>query len=540
MNRDRIMAVLRRIVNGFRAFTLGQKIVLVATILALVVGGILYSKWSSTPSYAPLFTNLAAKDASAIVDKLSASSTPYQLADGGQTIMVPQNDVYSLRLQMSAAGLPAQADTGYSLLDTEGLTTTEFMQQVDYQRALEGELEKTIDSINGVTSASVHLAIPQQDVFSDSTNKTTASVLVGTSPGTELAGSQVEAIVHLVASSVEGLDPNQVTVVGADGTVLSTAGQTTAGGGRDEETTAFEQRMSDAVQQMLDQVVGPNHAIVHVTADLNYDQTNTQSQTYSTTANVPPLSSSTTNETYTGTGAGAGGVLGTTNGTITGTGGNGTYSQQNIVSDNAVNSVVETRQSAPGNISRLGVAVILDQASAAKLNLATVKQIASAAVGLDPARGDTLAVAAMPFDQTATQQNKQQLAASAAATQRTNLMSLVKNGALGLVVVVVLLITWLGSRRRRNRNAAASEAELRKLDALKAQLERTRTASIDDADRPALDSGEATQLMAIAGPLEPAAPTVAEARKKEIEALVDRQPEEVAQLLRSWLATKGS
>src|SRR5918912_1535477 len=147
--RDRITGVVRRLVATFGSFTPGQK----------------------------------AMTACAVVDKLSADGVPYTLSNSGQTINVPQAQVYDLRLKMSGAGLPAQSETGYALLDKQGVMTSEFMQHVDYQRAMEGELAKTIKSISGVTAATVHLAIPQKDVFTDEQQKPTASVLVATSPG---------------------------------------------------------------------------------------------------------------------------------------------------------------------------------------------------------------------------------------------------------------------------------------------------------------------------------------------------------------------
>src|SRR5215213_6808012 len=132
----RIGAALRGGTAAFGSFSIGQKAATVCTVLVLAVGGYAFSTWAARPSYAPLYSNLAATDASAIVDKLKAGGTPYQLADGGQTILVPQDKVYELRLTMSGEGLPAGKDTGYSLLDKQGVTTSEFMQHVDYQRAL--------------------------------------------------------------------------------------------------------------------------------------------------------------------------------------------------------------------------------------------------------------------------------------------------------------------------------------------------------------------------------------------------------------------
>src|SRR2546429_2568825 len=254
--RDRAVSTGRRLAAVFGSFTPGQKAMTVLAVLALAVGGYFFSTWAAKPTYAPLFSNLAPADASAIVDKLNADGTQYQLANGGTTIMVPQDQVYDVRLKVSGAGLPAQSDTGYALLDKQGLMTSDFMQHVDYQRALEGELAKTVRSINGVTAATVHLVIPQKDIFTNDQKKPTASVLVATSPTRKLTADQVQAVVHLVASSVEGLDASDVTVVGADGMVMSGSGVDGGSAGGDQrgrQTQSFEQRMGTSLQQMLDQ-----------------------------------------------------------------------------------------------------------------------------------------------------------------------------------------------------------------------------------------------------------------------------------------------
>ncbi|MEO9238554.1 MAG: flagellar basal-body MS-ring/collar protein FliF, partial [Jatrophihabitantaceae bacterium] len=227
--QQKILATMQRFWRGFLAFTPGQKAVTIAAGLALIIGGYLFSSWASKPSYAPLFTNLSPTDASGIIDKLNTAKTPYQLAANGTEILVPQKDVYTTRLAMSSAGLPSSTTSSYSLLDKEGITTSDFKQHVDYQRALEGELSKTIMSINGVLNAQVHLAIPQNTVFTDGTQKTTGSVLVTTAPGTTLTSGQVQSIVNLVASSVPNLSPDQVSVSDSTGKQLSSGGTNNAG-----------------------------------------------------------------------------------------------------------------------------------------------------------------------------------------------------------------------------------------------------------------------------------------------------------------------
>src|SRR5580700_5192112 len=282
-------------------FSPGQKMMTVLAAVGLVIGGFMFTSWASRPSYAPLFTNLSASDAASITGKLTSDKVTYKLADAGATVEVPVNQVYSERIRLAAAGLPGSSQSGYSLLDKQGLTTSEFTQQVDYQRALEGELAKTISAIDGVSAASVHLVIPQEDVFATSNDQASAAVLVEMTPGQSLNPSQVQAVVHLVASSVQGLDPNNVTVTDSHGDELAAPGtdsqQIAAGNSQQQQTESYQDAVASSLQQMLTEVLGPNHAVVRVTADLDYDQKATSTQTYPNPKPVP-LNSTSTVENY--------------------------------------------------------------------------------------------------------------------------------------------------------------------------------------------------------------------------------------------------
>src|SRR3954453_5415034 len=341
---DRLPAPVRRITDAFRSFTPGQKAVTFAAVIAIAVGAYFFATWASQPTYSILFNNLSTKDASAIVESLQKSGTKYELANDGRTVLVPQDQVNELRLSLSGQGLPGDAATGYSLLDQQGITTSDFMQHTNYQRALEGELSNTIKSIDGVEAATVHLVIPKKDVFADDQDKPTASVLVASSATTPLSGQQVQAIVHLVASSVEGLDPTQVTVAGADGKILSTGGGAAVGtgadGGNDSQTVGFQNRMNTSLQNMLDSVVGPGHAVVNTTAELDFDQTQTTSKTYNADPSLPALSESNSREAYNGSNSCAGGVLGPDNvsgpGCTSGSSGPGQYENSQTVRNNAI------------------------------------------------------------------------------------------------------------------------------------------------------------------------------------------------------------
>jgi flagellar M-ring protein FliF len=534
---DRLPAPVRRITDAFKSFTPGQKAVTITAVIALVVGGYFFATWASKPSYSILFNNLSTKDASAIVDSLQKGGTKYELANDGQTILVPQDQVNTLRLSLSGQGLPGDAGTGYSLLDQQGITTSDFMQHTNYQRALEGELAKTIGSIDGVEAATVHLVLPQKDVFADNQDQPTASVLVASSPSQPLSSQQVQAIVHLVASSVEGLDPTQVTVAGADGKILSTGGGADVGTGSDntqtDQTVAFQNRMNTSLQSMLDSVVGAGHSVVTTTADLDFDRTSTTSKSYQQDPSLPATSEQNSREAYNGSGNCNGGVLGPDN--IAGPGcnsggssssGPGQYENSTSTKNNALNEVTKQIQSAPGGIKNLHIAVLLDSATAGSVDPTQIQQVLSSAAGIDPTRGDTIAVSALPFSTSAAKDAQSALTASAAAAKQAKQMSLIKTGALAAVVLMLMFVAWRATKRSKKRKGLTSE-ERKHLEDMQAALETQRLAELNAA---------IPAQMIEAGPDLTGELEAREERVREIEQMVKDQPEEMATLLRGWLA----
>jgi flagellar M-ring protein FliF len=539
--KNQLTAGVRRATTTFQSFSAGQKAVTIVAIVVLAVGGYFFSTWAAQPTYTPLFSNLASTDAAAIVDKLDSDGVQYELQDGGNTILVPKDQVYSLRLKMSGAGLPADTEGGgYSILDNQNVMTSEFMQQVGYRRALEGELAKTIKSIEGVNAATVHLAIPQKDVFSDDQQKPTASVLVATGTGKDLKDDQVQAVVHLVASSIEGMDPASVTVVGADGTVLSSNGTAGAGGGggdsRTRATTDYESRLNSSVQRMLDQALGTGNAVVQISADLDFDATETKTQKYVADPATPPLAETTKTETYSGGGGTpTGGVLGPDNIQVpAGTGsGSGAYEQSESTKNNAVGVVTEVRKSAPGAVKKLSVAVMINSDSVQGANEAQLQQLISSAVGLDATRGDTIAVSAMSFDKTGADAVKQELEAAQAADQQAATMSMIKTGALIFGVVVLILMAFIGNKRRQKKMQKALQAQIDRFEAEQAELVGARVPV-------AIGAGNAVAGELTAGPpveLDPEA-LAREERSREITSLAIQQPDDVVNLLRGWLADR--
>ena len=227
---------------------------------------------------------------------------------------------------------------------------------------MEGELSNTIEAIDGVDTAIVHLALPEKQVFADEQDPATASVLVDTSAGTDLDAEQVQAIVNLVASSIDGLDPEKVTVADADGRVLSandgSGGPVPAPAPRPVED--FQTDIQTRVQAMLDRVVGPGNSTLTVTADLDFDKAVTETTTYSANPDLPALSESESSETYTGpagaaAGGGASGVVGPDGQMDSGADRRRRlgYEKQSATRDNPVDSVVERRENAPGSPSNI-------------------------------------------------------------------------------------------------------------------------------------------------------------------------------------------
>ena len=519
-----VNALKSRAKDLFAGFTPGQRTVLGIAVLAVVLGGYLFTKWASEPTYAALYSNLDPADASEITEELSARGVPYQLGANGTSVMVPQDSVYQLRLDMSSKGLPSGGSVGYSLLDKQGITTSEFRQRVDYQRALEGELSKTITAIEPVDAATVHLVIPSEDLFAEDEQKPSASVLVSTGSDATLTPGQVQAVVHLVSSSVEGLSPDDVTVADTTGRVLSVPGEdgmiAAAGDARSQQTAAFEGNLADSIQQMLTPVVGTGRAVVRVKASLDFDRVETTTERFENPAAGPlTLAESTSEERFTGTSTdgGAAGAL-ATEATPIEEGDQNDYQKTEAERQFAVGKVTEEVLAAPGGVERLSVAVLLDDKVVSAGDMEEVQKLVTAAAGLDPNRGDSVEISRMTFDTSAADAAKKELETGEAGDP----LGMARNVGAVLIVLVVLALAYRSARQ---------SAKLRYPIAVPIDLPRAELAaeSLTDAALPASD----------AVPL----PATAESRpmvETHVGTLIDRQPEEVANLLRSWLADRRS
>jgi flagellar M-ring protein FliF len=385
-----------------------------------------------------------------------------------------------------------------------------------------------------VQTAVVHLAIPQKQAFTSQQDPTTASVLVETANGVTLNASQVRAIVNLVASSIDGLSPENVTVADSKGNVLSSPGNSpgAAAATQDQQVTSFEDNMSSDIQRMLDRVVGPGNSAVQVTADLSFDQTKTETTRYFDNPSVAPLSSSTQSETYKGPASSSaiGGVVGPSGqmgSTTTTSNGKVDYQKSSTVVDNAVTKEIETKVAAPGAVNSVHIGIVLDSASLNGIDPASVQALVTSAVGVSADRGDTVEVTAMPFNRTTEQATTAELNAAHSAQQQAQWFSYAKQGGLILLVVMMLLLAWLQARRG---NKKREQATSYMVDQLRQEA----------AERAAAHQAMEAHHAAMAA-IEAQAPdhNATKEMRDEIASLIDRQPEDVASLLRGWLVEKS-
>lgn len=250
-----------------------------AAAIAIVVALLL---WLRSPDYRVLLSNLSAKDGGDIVSQLTQMNVPYQIADNGSAILVPADKVHELRLKLAQSGLPKGGNTGFELLDKEQFGISQFSEQVNYQRALEGELSRTIESLSPVQNARVHLAIPKPTLFVREQKLPTASVTVGLLPGRMLDEGQITAIVHMVSSSVSGLTATNVTIVDQTGRLLTNNdnSQQSANNAQIKMTKEMESHLKQRIEDILSPLVGRANVHAQVTAQMDFSKVEQTSEEY--------------------------------------------------------------------------------------------------------------------------------------------------------------------------------------------------------------------------------------------------------------------
>ncbi|MEI6317645.1 MAG: flagellar basal-body MS-ring/collar protein FliF [Pseudomonadota bacterium] len=273
------------LLQGFFRLTNVQKVVLLVGVAAAVAIAVAFVSWARAPDYKVLFSNVADRDGGAIISALQQINVPYRMSEGGGAILVPSDRVYESRLRLAQQGLPRGGSIGFELLENQRIGTSQFVEQVNFQRALEGELARTVQALGSVQGARVHLAIPRPSVFVRDQQKPSASVLVSLFPGRTLDPAQLAGITHLVASSVPELAPSAVTIVDQAGNLLTqspNARESNAGldAGQLKYLQAVEQNFVRRIEAILTPIVGPGNVRAQVTAELDFSTVEQTAETY--------------------------------------------------------------------------------------------------------------------------------------------------------------------------------------------------------------------------------------------------------------------
>ncbi len=402
----------------------------VAIIAAVVVGGVMVSR----AGYSVLYSGLAPEEAGKVLEQLEQRHIPYRLGAGGGAIMVPTSKVYSARIELASDGLPRSGSVGFEIFDKTVFGMTEFLQKVNYRRALEGELSQTIMQMEEVEGVRVHIVVPENALFKDDQQPATASVVIRSNPARTLSQRNIEGIAYLVASSVEGLEPERVTIIDSRGTLLSRGFPDGRGQASDglELKQKVETHLEEKAQTLLDGVLGPGSSVVRISAVLNMERIERSVESYDPESAVIRSEERTENA-----------------------GGDGRSSSETSVTNYELDRAVESIAGEVGNIERLSVAVMVDGRYETATGrdgevtrtfiprgddeIATLAGIVKSAVGFDPERNDYFEIASIAFDRSFLEQQE---VGMEKMLKMQFYMSLARKGAylIGLVLALVLLM----------------------------------------------------------------------------------------------------
>ncbi|MCB0358802.1 MAG: flagellar M-ring protein FliF [Bdellovibrionales bacterium] len=543
-----IGAIFGQLVSLYVKLPLAQKIAIPLLVAGSMFVIVFVSKWANEADYAVLYSGLEEGDAAAVVERLKDQRIGYRLRDEGRTIEItPPKLVHELRLEMAAAGIPQGGKVGFELFDETKLGQTGFVEKLKFVRALQGELERTIEAIDAVRDVRIHITSPKQSVFVKRDVLPTASVLVRLKAGMQLSKEQVMGIANLVANSVERLTPENVTIIDSKGAILNEHRDDEDFGGADpaklEFKRALESNLARNVETMLTEVLGPGRAVARVTADLDFGKYEREEEAYDPGGQVV-RSSRTVRETagLTAQGGVPGVVSNLTNdpGLLTPPdSAENTNGRSETVTNYEVSRAVSRTVSETGTVKKLSVAVLVDgqyvetpaaapdpaQAEAQKLYqplsaemMRKIENLVKQSVGYDPTRGDVVTVENIPFFQA--DDSLESLFAEAESREQIKDWIQMATPALLILLLFFLvkpLVRFLVS-------PTEAEVDLSRLlpagiEELEAELdaERARLTSAQEMIEPTVDIEELEELLA------------------ENSKLVKENPQQAALLIRYWL-----
>src|SRR3954447_6735036 len=490
------------------------KLLLAGSILAIAVVGFLLVSLATKPTYTTLGAGLDPAQTGKLTGALDSQGIAYKLANGGTAIEVPSAEVAKARVALAGSGLSATggSNDSWANFDKQKLGSSNFQQQVAYQRALEGQIAQTVGQVAGVSSATVQLTMPQDQLFADQQKPATASVLVNG----EVESAAVKGIANLVASAVPNLKASSVTITDGNGAMLWPNGDSAGGGGASKTAAEnrYDAQLSAQLNAIVAQTVGANKAQVRVKSDLNVDATQREELSYAKQGT--PVETTEDTERLKGTGgAGAGGAAGARSNIPTyaagagGSGGNSNYQRKQGTTKFGVGKVVTHTKVAPGAVQRLDVALLVDP-SVPPQTANALQQGISSAGGITTQRGDTISRSSVP--------SAKQPAAAASAKPMGDIIGYAKYGALGLASLLFLFFVSRHLKKRESSDLIGEPVWLRSIEQPRPVAE---LAAGDHATQPMLTSNP-------------------NRRRQQVEQAVQREPERVVQALRGWMAEDES
>lgn len=496
-----------------------QRYMIAGSAAVLFIALLGWSFWlGSKPDLVPLFTDMEARDAGEVREKLKELKVYHEIGGNGNTILVPSKDVYRVRLDLASQGLP-RGNKGFEVFDQNKFGVTEFQNKVFYLQALQGELTKTIEQMVEVEKARVHIVLPEDSLYKKNEKPATASIMLKLRPRAQLSREQVKGIVNLVAHSIQGLKPENITVVDNFSRILNDPAEAQAGTGitlsQLEMTKKVQDDVQKRVQSLLDEVLGPGKAVARVNVELNFDQRTVDKQVFEPVVDDKGIvrSSQEMAESYRGNAGQAGGPPGTVSnipGYVTNPGNSqSNYEKKEVTRNYEINETKEKIVVAPGAVRRLTIALLVD-AVVNKQQQDSLAKVVSSATGVNAARGDIITVESIPFSTEVADKQKQE---EAEAVKQKQLQQYLTAGA---AVLALLAVLYLASRFYRSRKR--QELEMRE----RMELEAISSAQIQDVAVREQEMSEQDRQVA--------------EQRAAIEKLARNNPEDVANLVRSWLA----
>lgn len=540
--------------------------IVAAVVVSLAVLGLI--RWQTAASFKPLYTSLSPEDAGAVIQKLKETGIEYQLGDNGTTILVPVNHVAESRLDMALAGLPKSGRIGFELFDRTNLGVTEFAEHINYQRALEGELERSVMSLAEVEQARVHITLAKDSVFTRSREPAKASVLLKLRPGVQLEPRSVVAVSHLISAAVEGLAPQAVSVLDMNGNLLSRPRSVSADDGSNASTLyaeyqqSLEKSLTEKVNATLEPLLGPGRFRAGVSVECDFTSSEQSEEVYNPEQSV--ITSSHVTEESNGGGATAStGMPGTASALPrprpeTGPAGSGISRRSENTTYQASRTVRRTT-TPQGSVKKISAAVLVDYAfesegegeeqkrtlrPRAPEKMEAIRELVAAAIGLDTERGDQLIVQTLPFEMTLQLQNQDlQMNAPGADTTQAPILERLQQEPMLMVVAGAAVLLLIGGavwfmKRSRKKPSAEAQAKQAALAAAAAQASAVEPPQQEGAAR--VGHAAAAGSLAAGGA---AVPRLLSARHetlvREAQDIVTKDRELSAGIIQGWLVEEA-